>query len=397
MIAEDSITYATTAMPDPIGWHIVFCPHSNMMLTHNPLQILNELNLLGELDISPNNSALPCLDEFDPNICYLSWDLHITGDVRRSQINSVLDEIKDNCDLAITPVFDVNHLQLEKIIEWRTKEVSDTNALLTREIEKRQQAQAQAEQANQAKSEFLANMSHELRTPMHAILSFAAMGQEKINTGPKEKLNRYFYHIQESGDRLLALLNDLLDLAKLEAGHMDLNLNRYNIKDLTESAIAEISGLAQNKSLELEIISPETDLFCLLDKDKILQVMLNLLSNAIKFSPEGKKISIIIDTALLSDEHGENNIKVPAISIGILDEGIGIPKEELSKIFDKFVQSSKTKTGGGGTGLGLSICKEIINGHGGTIKAENNHEGGAVVTFILPCQQINRLKYNNSI
>jgi len=249
-------------------------------------------------------------------------------------------------------------------------------------------AKEAAEKANHAKSEFLANMSHELRTPMHSILSFAEIGKEKIDVAPKEKLHRYFSCIQDSGQRLLGLLNDLLDLSKLEAGHMEFSMNKHNIRDVVEAAHMELSTLLKNKSITLQETPSNIDTEAWIDFDKLLQVMLNLLSNAIKFTPEGSTIQIHYrNSELPIGRRAADSNTVPAISITVEDEGIGIPQEELGMIFEKFIQSSKTDTGAGGTGLGLAICKEIITGHGGTIRAKNTPNGGAAFTFVIPRTQ----------
>jgi len=244
-----------------------------------------------------------------------------------------------------------------------------------------QAAKEDAENANQAKSEFLANMSHELRTPMHAILSFSNMGEEKSKAIQNEKLQRYFTRIRESGERLLNLLNDLLDLAKLEAGQVELNITQGNLSKTTKRAVAEFSGLVSSKALNLEVLM-NADAAANFDDEKIHQVICNLLSNAIKFTPEGGDIKISISDAILESKTDKTSL--PAIAFAIENEGVEIPAGELEAVFDKFVQSSKTKTGAGGTGLGLAISKEIVEEHGGTIYAENAVNGGALLTFVIP-------------
>jgi signal transduction histidine kinase len=253
---------------------------------------------------------------------------------------------------------------------------------------KLKQSMGAAESANKLKSEFLANMSHELRTPMHAILSFAEIGERKFDQVDRRRLQGYFQHIHESGKRLLNLLNDILDLSKLEAGHLNLNFQQHNLITVVDAVNAELNELMQKKSLSLEVEQTDVDTKAQFDQDKLMQVIRNIFSNAIKFSPEGKEIRVSFAQATLAaiEDKLADSSEISAISVSVTDQGVGIPEDELEHVFDKFVQSSTTKTASGGTGLGLPICKEIIAGHGGCIRAENNPAGGATFTFIIPYQ-----------
>ena len=258
------------------------------------------------------------------------------------------------------------------------------NSRLQEEIVQRERAEetmrlalAQAEAANQAKSEFLANMSHELRTPMHAILSFSGMGREKANPEYGDKLPHYFSRIHDSGERLLVLLNDLLDLAKLEAGRMEFQPETSDLRELVALMVDELDGLVKEHGVDLWVDASGGGRWAFCDRARILQVLRNLLSNAIKFTPEGRTIRLFFDDAVMNDG-------AVGVAVSVADQGVGIPPDELAAVFDKFVQSSKTKNGAGGTGLGLAICKEIVEGHGGTIQAANNADGGATFTFTLP-------------
>lgn len=233
-----------------------------------------------------------------------------------------------------------------------------------------------AEKANAAKSLFLANISHELRTPMHGILSFARFGKQKFESASKEKIKIYFDEIYESGSRLMSLLNDLLDLSKLEAGKVTYSVRENNICSIVNSVCTEMRGFAEESGLQFTVKTDSPNITGFFDAEKIRQVLQNLLSNAIKFSQKKSAIQLEINQ---TDEK---------IKCTIINRGVGIPEAELITIFDKFVQSSKTKTGAGGTGLGLSICREIIKHHGGHIWAESKINEDTKFIFELPVKKI---------
>lgn len=235
-------------------------------------------------------------------------------------------------------------------------------------------AKEEAEYANRLKSEFLANMSHEIRTPMHAIINFSRHGIQYIDKWAKEEQVENLSTIQKSGERLSRLLNDLLDLSKLESGAERYDIQPHLIASIISTVIKEVQILADAKSISITV-SEYDQLTVECDQHKIHQVLLNLLSNAIKFTPETKSI------------HIKCNEEKDFLRISVCDEGVGIPKDELNQVFDKFIQSSLTKTGAGGTGLGLAIAKQIIEAHSGKIWAENNPSGGASFIFTIPLTQ----------
>lgn len=239
-------------------------------------------------------------------------------------------------------------------------------------------AKEQAEQANRAKSEFLANMTHELRTPMHAVLTFAELGRAKVGVSSNEKVAGYFSQIHDSGKHLLDLINDLLDLSKMEAGQMRYHFSTQDIKALITQCVDSLQPILCKENIAVRQHYTAQNMLCECDGKRIFQVLTNLLSNAIKFSPQNSEISIKVSAAEISG--------FPALQVSVSDQGIGIPADELDRVFDKFIQSSKTKTSQGGTGLGLSISREIVQQHNGKLTAGNT-DSGAVFEFILPIQQ----------
>jgi signal transduction histidine kinase len=241
---------------------------------------------------------------------------------------------------------------------------------LSKEIEAQKEA---AEKANRSKSEFLANISHELRTPLHGILSYSQFGLKDVEEVERAELREYFQCIDQSADTLLMLVNDLLDLAKLEAGRMTFDLAPHNLNDLLVAVVDEFRSVCSRQRLTIHLRTSGDASMMLLDGHRIKQVLRNLLANAVKFSPtEDSAVYVaarrVGDTALVS----------------VRDEGPGVPTNEMEAIFDKFMQSSNTNSGSGGTGLGLAICREIVVGHDGRIWVENSQGGGSVFYVELP-------------
>ena len=239
-------------------------------------------------------------------------------------------------------------------------------------LEDLRQTAQRAESANLAKSEFLSNISHELRTPIHCIMSYSQLGMKRYAKLSRDKILEYYESIHDGGSTLVGLVNELLDLSALEAGKMRFSFVPTDFEQLVTSVVHGIQPLAAERRLRLDWTPPDDHVCILLDRKRIEQVVRNLMSNAVKFSPEEGTI------------RAEMRLEGRDVVLSIADEGPGIPEDEVEIVFEKFVQSSRTKTGAGGTGLGLSISRTIARAHGGEITAENlPGRGGALFTLRL--------------
>lgn len=272
-------------------------------------------------------------------------------------------------------------LDEEKQSRLLVKAFNDMAVIVEKRDIKLSEERNKAVLANKAKSDFILNISHELRTPMHAILNFADIGKRKVSENTPEKLIMCFTRIEESGERLLCLINAILDLTSLEAGRVEFNFSKSDIEKCVEESVNELQSIAQKKNITIKVekFTDETNL--VFDYLRIIQVLVNLLSNALKFSPESSHITISISKGSVSVDKEK---KLQGIFVSVSDQGEGIPPAELEIIFDKFIQSSVTKPGMGGSGIGLAICREIMAVHGGKIWAENNDKLGAKITFAIP-------------
>lgn len=258
----------------------------------------------------------------------------------------------------------------QKTLEHQKAELSTANANYQAEKER-------AEAANQAKSEFLANMSHELRTPLNAILGFSEILMNGM-FGPlgSSKYGEYSKDIHDSGKHLLNVINDILDMSKIEAGHMRIQSERIDLAPLIEESLRLTSIAAQEKHIAIHQHLPKA-LDMVGDRRALKQVLLNLLSNAVKFTDEGGRIELRVRRL----EKG--------LMLTIADSGIGIPKDALPKIGQPFeqVQQSQYAKSKGGSGLGLAISRSLVALHGGKMRIRSKIGKGTAVSLIIPDRQ----------
>lgn len=273
--------------------------------------------------------------------------------------------------------------KLERKVEERTQALQAANLRLT-------EALHQAEAAARAKSEFLANMSHELRTPLNAILGFSEMLQDQTFGPLNVKQARYVDNIRRSGKHLLALINDLLDLSKVEAGKLELWPEPFDLREALAAALAEIRPQAEAKRLQLQLSVDEALSLLAADPVRFRQILSNLLSNAVKFTPEGGRITVTARRVPRSEFQVQNLEPgtMDFVEIAVQDTGIGIKAEDLPRLFQPLTQLEPVFTKQyQGTGLGLALTKRLVELHGGTIWAESKGEGrGSTFTVRLPLQ-----------
>jgi signal transduction histidine kinase len=243
------------------------------------------------------------------------------------------------------------------------------NARLFREIEDKSR---QLETASRHKSEFLANMSHELRTPLNAIIGFSEVLAERMFGEINDKQAEYLADILESGRHLLSLINDILDLSKIEAGRMELEPSDFHLPNAIENAMILVRERAQRRAITLGCIIDDRLGTMHGDERKVKQVLLNLLSNALKFTPEGGRIDV---RAALQDGMAE---------ISVADTGVGIAPEDQEAVFEEFRQVGSAAKKSEGTGLGLAISRKFIELHGGKIWVRSEIGKGSTFAFTLP-------------
>ena len=263
--------------------------------------------------------------------------------------------------------------EVEELNAGLEAKVRDRTAELQRVNQELQVANGRLRELDRIKSSFVSMASHELRTPMTSIKGYVDNLLDGIGGALTEKQSSYLRRIKSNTERLTRMISDLLDLSKIEAGHVELRMTTLSVSDLLEDMVEGCRGLAANKSLTLTCSQPEGVSTVRGDRDKITQVLVNLIGNAVKFTPIGGSIHV-------GAEPGEKG----SVQISVTDTGCGVEQDDIPKVFDKFYRGTAAISGPPGAGLGLAIAKHLVELHGGRIWVESVPGKGARFSFTLP-------------
>ena len=315
----------------------------------------------------------------DPQTRPMGGRLHLEAerkDGSRFPVEISLSPVKSDDGFRVSAI--IRDISERKLAEDKIHSIQQeyTRSLTTAntELEERNR---QVERANRLKSEFLASMSHELRTPLHTIIGFSELLAEELQGPLNDKQKRFVGHIHKDSMHLLELINDILDLTKIEAGRVELRVDTFDATKAIAEVLSSIRNQAGAKSISTEsaIAAP---IAIQADRVRFKQILLNLLSNAVKFTPEGGSVRV---EGVMRTENG-------SAEFSVIDTGIGIAPEEQTVVFDKFYQAGNTTKGvREGTGLGLAITRRLVEEHGGTIRIESQVGRGSRFIFTIPLVQ----------
>jgi PAS domain S-box-containing protein len=256
-----------------------------------------------------------------------------------------------------------------KLLEY----TGNLESLVASKTQELQNANIQLERANQLKGEFLASMSHELRTPLNAIIGFADVLREELAGPLNDEQKQFVRDILESGRQLLNLINDILDLSKVDAGRMNLDVETVELSSVFDEVQTIIQGMAVRKNLSLAFREQPPGILLRVDRLKLLQILYNLLSNAVKFTPKGGSV------------RAEAEWRDTDTCFRVIDTGVGIPADKLDLVFEEFRQvDSRLSREYGGTGLGLALTRKLVDLHGGKLSVESQVDRGSTFTFTIP-------------
>ena len=311
------------------------------------------------LEVTEFNALMEYFKNND-NECIIEYDVIVNGGRRRYQGKFTLSTQDPEGAKIYVGVRDTTLIEEERT-EYNRKLMS---------------ALAQAEEANKGKSYFLFNMSHDIRTPLNAIIGYSELAKNHLDE--KEVLDDYIYKIQTCGRQLLGLIGDVLDMAKIESGNLEISEKPCLCQDLMSDIMISVNESSKKKGLEFEASGNACHSTILCDKVKVQKILLNILSNAVKYTPKGGKISLSVQEKIREDEG------LSDFTFVVKDNGIGISKEFLPYIFNSFSRErNATISGVSGTGLGMTITKRLVDAMGGKIEVESQQNMGTTVTVSI--------------
>lgn len=333
--------------------------------------------------------------ELDRKSALTNYEVTIIG-FGGKEFDAVLNAVvlKDPGGISSGSIFVLKSLKeerdLKKALGDKTKALEELNENLEKKViertEELEKINRELEHANQLKGRFLANISHELRTPLNSILGFSDVILEKTFGDLTENQERYVRNIYSSGKHLLELINNILDIAKIEAGKYEMVYETFSIDDVTGEVMNIMKSFADNKFIEIAVSIGESIGTITADRVKLKQILYNLFSNAIKFTPEGGMVGI--DVSKEENVDGRYPWALPClefVKFSIWDTGVGIDPEDKDRIFDEFEQvNSSLSREYGGAGLGLALTKKLVELHGGNITVESKLGEGSIFSFMIP-------------